>query len=208
MAANSDAPWNALLGELEKAGIDTTDFGRFVNRVVPGVIEPAYFDEERATPHLLKWLPAIADPSHKETVVRHLKNPAARGIAVDLLIEEFRHAPDDLRWVIADTLQYIVTPKQHDAIVELAATHRYGASRQMLVDMLWRVKTDRAREVIIDSLKDPTVVLHASSALRRSVGNKQAITHLEPLARDADPRIARAAATHLKRAREAASKQS
>jgi hypothetical protein len=37
---------------LAAAGIDTTDFGRFVNRSAPGVIEPAHFDAEQAMPVL------------------------------------------------------------------------------------------------------------------------------------------------------------
>jgi hypothetical protein len=66
----------ALLAELEAAGLDTRDFGRFVNRVVPGVIEPSTFDAERATPILLRWLPRVGDRRLKESVVGHLKTKA------------------------------------------------------------------------------------------------------------------------------------
>lgn len=70
---------------LAAAGIDPTDFGRFVNRPFPGVLEPAHFDEERAVPVLLGWLPRVRSEYVKESMVRHLHTKAARGIAVEPL---------------------------------------------------------------------------------------------------------------------------
>jgi hypothetical protein len=57
---------------LAAAGIDTRDFGRFANRPVPGVIEPAHFDAARAMPILLEWLPRVGNEKLRETMVRHL----------------------------------------------------------------------------------------------------------------------------------------
>src|ERR1039457_4992458 len=75
-----------LLEALADAGIDTADFGRFVNRPFPGVIEPSRFDRERAVPILLEWLPRIANENVKESAVRRLLGPARRRLATQPLI--------------------------------------------------------------------------------------------------------------------------
>jgi hypothetical protein len=75
---------------LAAAGIDTRDFGIFVNRPVPGVIEPAQFDAARAMPILLEWLPPVSTEKLRETMVRYLAIKTKDGSAAQALIEEFR----------------------------------------------------------------------------------------------------------------------
>lgn len=192
-----------LLRDLAHAGIDTTDFARFVNRPFPGVIEPSYFDAVAAAPILLRWLPLIDHAGVKETIVRRLKTKAARGIATDALAAEFRAADDNLRWVIGDTLQAVATKDQYPALVELAADAHYGHGRAQLFDVLWRVKTDEALEILSRSLEDPDVALVAGSALRRRIGNDEARAKLAPLTTHPNERVARAARENLKRAERA-----
>jgi len=72
-------------------------------------------------------------------------------------------------------------------------------ARQMLVDMLWRVKTDRADEVLLGALADPDVVLHAIGALQCRFGNEAARSHVVGLVDHPDPRIRCAARKHLQR---------
>jgi hypothetical protein len=193
---------------LAAEGIDPADFGRFVNRVVPGVIKPSAFDAERATPVLLTCLGRVTDPKLKQTIVAHLKTRAAKGVAVPALLEAFREAEEEgLRWQIGDTLQAAMTPAHHDAVLALAEDRRYGMGRQMLVDSLWRVKSDRVEGVLADALTDPDVALHAGSALRRVIGNERAVARLEPLAGHEDRRVVQAASWNLKRARRALAKR-
>jgi hypothetical protein len=200
--------WEDVRAALAAAGIDPTDFGHFVNRVVPGVIEPSTFDQERATPILIEWLPRVRDARVKEAIVGHLKTRAAKGVAVALLADEFRRAEDDLlRWQIGDTLQTVVTPEQHDVLLALAEDQRYGMSRQMLIDNLWRVKSARAEQVLTRALTDPDVALHAGSALRRLTGNDEAAMRLAALVDHDDERVGRAARENLKRAEKALARQ-
>jgi hypothetical protein len=72
-----------LRRDLMAAGIDPSDFGRFVGRVVPGLIEPSGFDEDRAVPLLLKWLPRVENKDVRECIVRHL-DTRARGLSLYL----------------------------------------------------------------------------------------------------------------------------
>jgi hypothetical protein len=200
--------WDDVCTALAAEGIDPADFGHFVNRVVPGVIELSTFDAERAMPVLLTCLGCVTDPRLKKTIISHLKTRAARGVAVPALIEAFREADEEgLRWQIGDTLQAAMTPIHHDAVLALAEDRRYGMGRQMLVDSLWRVKSDRVEPVLEDALTDPDVALHAGSALRRVIGNERAVACLEPLVGHEDRRVGQAASWNLKRARRALAKR-
>lgn len=189
-----------LMQALADAGIDPADFGRFTGRAIPGVIEPSRFDHERAAPILLEWLPRIANENVKEPAVRHLKTKAAKRIATQPLIREFTHGNDpSYKWTVADTLSYVADKHHYDELAELAADPQHGYARQMLIAMLWRVKTPRAREILLSSLADPDVALHAMSALRRKLGNTPARPHIEPLASHPDLRVRAAARTSLRK---------
>jgi HEAT repeat protein len=91
-----------------------------------------------------------------------------------------------------------MTPAEHDAIVELAADTRTGSDRQMLVYALWRVKSERARSLIIRLLDDPDVSRHAMYSLRRAFGNDEAKRRLEPFRDHPNEDIRLAAADALK----------
>lgn len=59
-----------------RAGIDPSS-GRFVGRVVAGVIDAPRFDYAAATPVLLEWLPRLRAPLAREVVARSLAHEAA-----------------------------------------------------------------------------------------------------------------------------------
>ena len=151
---------------------------------------------------MLDWLPRLRTPVATEVVARSLGNRAAKGVATGPLIEAFLAADEDeeaLKWAIASAIHDVVTAPDFDRVVELAADPRHGTSRQMLVFVLWRIRTDRAREVVLDTLDDEDVALHAMSALRRMVGNEEARTHIAPLANHPSAQVSRAARDTLGR---------
>lgn len=185
---------------LAAAGIDPTDFGRFVNRPVPGVLEPAHFDQERAVPVLLDWLPRVHSEYVKESMVRHLRTKAAKGIAVEPLVEQFKHSENPTyKWVVADVLQYICGKNHFHTLAGLAGDSRHGEGRAPLVDMMWRIKTEQADRIIIAALGDPEIPFQAMSALRRRFGNAAARPHIEPLLSSKHERVRNSACEHLKR---------
>jgi hypothetical protein len=201
-AQREDAELDAVRAALRDAGVDPTDFGSFVGRVVPGVIEAPTFDYAAATPVLLEWLPRVQTPLARQVVATSLAHRAAKGVATGPLIDLFLAAEDDeehLKWAIASAIHDAVTPPDFDRVVELAADRRHGTARQMLVFMLWRIKTDRAREVVLDALDDEDVALHAMCALRRMVGNEEARRHIAPLADHPSAQVSRAARETLRR---------
>jgi muconolactone delta-isomerase len=197
-----DAELEAVREALGDTGIDPADFGSFVGRVIPGVIEAPPFDYAAATPVLLECLPRLRTPLAREIVARSLGHKAAKGVATGPLIEAFLAARADeesLKWAIASAIHDVVTEPDFDRVVELAADTRHGRARQMLIPMLWRVKSERAREVVLHSLDDEEVALHAMSALRRMVGNEEAREHIAPLADHPSALVARAARQTLRR---------
>jgi hypothetical protein len=67
----------------------------------------------------------------------------------------------------------------------------------MLVYALWRIKTDRARELVRELLRDPAVATHAMYSARRAFGNDEARRLIEPLVDD--PGVGDVARRTLKR---------
>jgi HEAT repeat protein len=179
---NESEEWQAVKDALLRAGVEPTDLGRFVNPAIPG-LEPERFDARRALPVLLEWLPRVRSPAVRETLARRVAQAGKRTDSARVILDAYRATPD---WAIGDALARTMTPADHDEVVELAADQGAGDERQMLVDALWRVKTDRARSVILRSLTDPDVARHAVSALRRAFGNEEAYRQLERLKDDSN----------------------
>jgi hypothetical protein len=185
---------------LAAAGVDAGDFGRFVNRPVPGVINPARFDAIRAMPILLQWLPQVSSEKVRETIVRHLAIKTKDGAVAEALIGEFRRpGSPQHKWVVADVLAYACDKHHFAALTQLAADKSNGHGRAPLVGMQWRIKTDAADRILLDAISDPDVATDAMSALRRRLGNAAARQHILPLAHHDNARVRAAAAQHLRR---------
>jgi HEAT repeat protein len=151
-------------------------------------------------PVLLDWLPRVRSEHVKESMVRHLRTKAAKGIAVEPLVEQFKHSENPIyKWVVADVLQYICGKSHFDTLAELAGDSRHGEGRAPLVDMMWRVRTEQADRIIIAGLGDPEIPFQAMSALRRRFGNAAARPHIEPLLSSKHERVRNSAREHLKR---------
>jgi hypothetical protein len=155
-----------LLQELADGGFDVEAVGDLVHRV----------PYEAAIPVLVRWLPRIRDRSVKADVVRALSVPWARPEALAPLIHEFRQLPNDhelgLRWAVGNALEVIADDSVFDDLRELAATKKYGRSRQMVVMALGKVKNPEAADVLIGLLDDEDVVGHAVVALGKLKAKK------------------------------------
>src|SRR3954464_1938185 len=90
-----------------------------------------------------------------------------------------------------------MTPGEHGAVVQLCADARAGDERQMLVYALWRIKTDEARSLIRQLVRDPSVAKHAMYSARQAFGPAEARGLMEPLVDD--PEVGGDAAHALKR---------
>lgn len=164
-----------LLADLVSAGY-ISDSGDWVAQAVAC---------KGAVPILVKWLPKLENRRVKECVVRALSVPWATGVAEDVLLAEFRAAPESenlrLKWAIANALEVLASDKIFDDLVELSRDKRHGRAREMLVLALGKMKNPKAAEVLIGLLDDDEVVGHAVIALGK-LKAEQARTHLQRLA--------------------------
>lgn len=185
---------------LAAAGIDARDFGRFVNRPLPGVIRPAHFDAARAMPVLLQWLPRVSNEKVRESIVRHLAIKTKDGAVAEALIREFRRPGSAIyKWIVADTLAFVCDKRHFAELTELAADNSHAHGRAPLVAMQWRIKTAAADQILLNGISDPDVALPAMSALRRRFGNATARQHILPLIHHEDGRVRTAARQQLRR---------
>jgi hypothetical protein len=190
--------WEVVREALRANGVDPTDLARFVNRSHPELpgFEPEQFDLHAAYPVLLGLLPRVKSRAVTETLARRIAQAGKRSNSAQALLAAYRSSPD---WAVGDAIARTMTPAEYDAVVELAADDRAGVERQMLVYALWRVKSERARELILELLQDPAVCKHAMYSLRRAFGNEDAERRLKPLQEHPDDHVRAAARDALKR---------
>jgi hypothetical protein len=202
IAVNDAAEWVAVRNALREAGVDPTDLGRFVNRPNPALhgLEPETFDAKAAYPVLLQWLPRVQSPSLKSTIAARLRQAGKSAVTARALIAAYKTETNpEARWQLGDAISRTAPPAELEQIVDLAADRTAGTGRQMLVDALWRVKSDRARQLMVKLSEDPDVCLHAMSALRRAFGNEKARPLIAPLVEHEDERVRDFAAHTLKK---------
>lgn len=197
-----------VVAALEEAGIDSTDFGRFVNNTK--FFRPSAFDQRAAIPVLLAVLPGLSRPRVVATVAGHLMPRAPTAIAYPVLLEAFRRwGPDDdveAGWVLGDALARSADVSRRDDLLEIAETSTYGRSRARVVGALWRFrKNPRVADALEGLVSDPHVALEAMSALRQTVGNEAALPHLRRIRDDhQDPVVRKNAERQVARAEKAA----
>ena len=125
-------------------------------------------DYRGAIPILVEWLPRVANPNVKESIVRALSVKWARP-AAPLLMAEFERADDltgvGLRWAIGNALEVLANDEIADGMIKVATDRRYGRAREMVVVGLGKLKDARVTDVLLGLLADDEVVGHAVMAL-------------------------------------------
>jgi hypothetical protein len=191
-----DQEWEAVRGALREVGVDPSDLARFVNAPNPAIrgLEPSSFDSRRAYPVLLEWLPRVNARAVVDTLASRIRESGKRSESARALIAKYRERPS---WQLGDAIARTMTPAEHDEVVRLCADESAGSERQMLVYALWRIKSDEARSLIRDLLRDPSVAKHAMYSARRAFGNEGSRRLIEPL--EDDPGVGGDARNALKR---------
>jgi len=198
--------WEALRAHLAAAGVDgVEDLGHFVSK--PEVLGESRFDERAAMPVLIQALPSLTDEKLIGAVAGHLRRPWARPHAFAALLEAFETtAPHDgstAAWHLGDALGTTATAEHVEVLLRIGRDSDYGAARQMVVHALGRFKkAPGVAETLLVLIDDPDVALHAMGVLRRVVGAREALPHLERVARERRGTVVgEQAARQVKRAR-------
>lgn len=157
-----------------------------------------------AIPLLLRWLPKVSSLTVKESLVRTLSVPWAKGIAARPLINEFRAAPEDLdaglKWAIGNALEVVADDAVFQDIAELVRDKRHGKAREMLAASLGNMKNSAAVDVLIELLDDDEVVGHAIMALGR-LNAQKARPFIENLLNHSKPWVCKEASKALAKMR-------
>lgn len=186
----------AVSTALRDAGVDPTDLARFVNAPNPAIrgLEPSTFDSRRAYPVLVEWLPRVSARPVVDTLASRIRESGKRSEPARVLIVKYRESPSRQ---LGDAIARTMTPAEHTDVTQLCADASAGSDRQMLVYALWRIKTDEARSLIQDLLRDPSVAKHAMYSARRAFGREGARSLIEAL--EDDPEVGGDARHALKR---------
>lgn len=160
-----------------------------------------------AIPILIKWLasplselPPSRRERFREGLVRALSVREARPAAAVALVNEFHRpgASDSYRWAVGNALSVVSDDSVADALLEIAEDREYGMARQMVVSALPRLSDSRVVPVLIELLRDPTVVRHALTAVAR-LRAREARSVVEELTHSPHSALSRAAQRTLAR---------
>jgi hypothetical protein len=184
------AIYEQLSQELERAGIPPG-----ANKQVSGttlviqgpvsVLVNTPIDASPYTAILLEYAPRLTEADEIDMVARCMARSRGFVAAVPWLLSLFRGHPgnglnESHLWAVANSLATINDRTHYPDVIALCRDRRFGSSRQMLMGLLARPRTDEAYDVLIESLSDSTVRAHAIEALGR-FGRTEAIPLLENL---------------------------
>ena len=138
---------------------------------------------QQFTDILLDYLPKV-DASSKEMIARAL-TVKGNTKATKPLLSLFRDKTlsDTNRWAVGNALSVINDKASYEEVFEICKQRSLGTSRQMLLDLVAKLKTEEAFQLLIALLKDKTVVTHAISALAK-FGDTRAISFIEAVDED------------------------
>jgi HEAT repeat protein len=143
-----------------------------------------------AIPILINLLPKIEESSLKEGLIRALSIKEAKGIADRILIEEFNKDSLNsyLRWAIGNALRFTLSKENLEGALEIASNKRFGSDRQEILTAISKFKDGRVEQILIDSLDDDEIAVHAIQGLGR-LKSQKAKQKLESLKHHKDPLI-------------------
>lgn len=155
--------YQGLIDELADMGIKINSIWDLVNT------KSKY---PKAIPVLMKYLPLVNYVRNKEGIVRALTVPEAKGLVVPLLVNEYLQLPNDqenLKWIIGNAVNATITKGEVDNIFPIVLNKENGASRQMFVSALGKIKTDNVKSVLVQLSNDDDKVIReeAKKALKK-----------------------------------------
>jgi len=111
---------------------------------------------------LIDYAPKLSQPNEIEAVIRCMTQPSGFEDALPWLISLFQQYPDNglslgLLWVAGNAIAVINNKEYYQEVISICKKSEYGDSRQMLMGMLSKIRTDKAYQVLIENLSDQSV---------------------------------------------------
>ncbi len=148
---------------------------------------------------LLKYIPLL-EGNEKEMVVRALSEKACSE-AVPHLLEIMRRPdnyPELLLWAVGNALSIIDDKESYSEIIELCRDTRLGLARQMLLEILVKIKSEEVFSILVDGATDPSMQLHAIISLGK-YGDQRGIMTLKQIDTQSNKQLEKAISKALNR---------
>jgi hypothetical protein len=161
----------------ERTGLSVKSIFDFVN---------AKTTPRLAIPVMVQCLPSVKEKWIKEGMVRALSIKDARGLADEVMIEQFNAIDSGatglqgLKWSIGNALSVIATNSIAGELIEITKDRKHGKAREMAVVALGNISDARAIDTLIELLNDEEVCGHAAIALGK-LRAKNAVNALKRL---------------------------
>lgn len=126
-----------------------------------------YKDDKILIPVIIKYLDDTEDLDDKEYLVRCLTKKGYVEVT-EKLLSEFNSSKDrHYKWAIANALYEIRDDRYIDKYIQIVRDSSHGRSRQMIVLLLGFLKSDKAKQVLIEILHEDNITPHVIEALSR-----------------------------------------
>ena len=111
----------------------------------------------------------ILEGNELEMVIRALTEKGIKGVSL-ILIEILNHPenyPNLELWTVGNAIRVIDDKTTYDEVLKVCQSTKLGASRQMMMATLRKMKTEESFKTLIDALQDETIRGHAIDELRK-----------------------------------------
>lgn len=141
-------------------------------------VKSIYNEDKILIPVLIKYLDESEDFEDKEYLVRCLTKKGYTEVTNKLLNEFTSTDNRYYKWAIGNALYEIKDSRFIDEYIKIVKDTKNGSSRQMIVLLLGFIKSDKAKQALIELLHDNDVTSQAIESLGR-YQDKTIIHHLE-----------------------------
>lgn len=151
-----------MIEKIRKAGLDISSIYDLVNysksyaKVIPILVA-----------ELRKNIP---NDKYKEGIIRALAVKEAKGIANDVLFEEYNKIPANflmMKWVIGNTIEVIAEDQDLERIINIISDKKNGMSRERFVSALRKYKPEKIKKILSGLLDDDEVAVFAIEVVHK-----------------------------------------
>ncbi|MFZ5968240.1 MAG: HEAT repeat domain-containing protein [Bacillota bacterium] len=141
-------------------------------------VKAIYTDDKVLIPVILKHLDMVEELNYKEYLVRCLTKRGYTEVTEKLLNEFCSSNNMTYKWVIGNALYEIRDARFINEYINIVKDPKNGSSRQMIVLLLGFIRSDKAKQALIEILHEDHITPHVIDALGK-YQDKGLICHLE-----------------------------
>lgn len=128
---------------------------------------------------LIKYLDLLKS-NELEMVIRALSEKGMKDVSPRLIkfLNTKENHPNLNLWTVGCSISIIDDKATYEDVLKICQTSEFGASREMLMTTLRKIKTEESFKTLLDSLQDESIRGHAINELRKW-GDPRALEQIE-----------------------------